>query len=73
MIVAGIKQHAHTHLSQVAHAFDSLRPGLGLPQRGQQDRGQNGYNRNDHQQLNQGEPPAALAPGKKASLVSAAT
>ena len=55
IVVIRIKRPCHHELLVVVYAGDTVRLGLGLGQRRQQHASENRDNRNNHQQLNQGE------------------
>src|SRR6266849_4073809 len=53
-IVLGVHHHPDTHLFEIAEALRSLGLFFGPRQRRQEHRSEDGNNRDDHQQLNQG-------------------
>jgi len=65
MIIAGVRIECYPELSEVVYTRAASGSFLGLRQRWKQQGGQYGDNRNDNQQLNQGECPL-LAQGQNA-------
>ena len=60
-IIVSVHRHRDADLFEITDALGSRRLGLRPRQCGQQHSGENGDNRDDHQQLNQRERPARIA------------
>ena len=57
VVVAGVQLHGQPKLLEVIETTDLLRHALGPASAGKKQRGEDGDNRNDYQQLDQGKPP----------------
>ena len=55
VVVGGPEGKAEAELLRMVHAFDALRATLGAAERGQEQAGENGDDRDDDEQLDEGE------------------
>jgi hypothetical protein len=60
VVIVGIHDQGQSHLVKIVQTLRPLRGRLGFGQRGQQQRRQDGNDRNDNQEFNQREPPGAV-------------
>ena len=65
-----VNQCGHLQLFHIAGAGDSLRPLFGLGQNWQKQAGKNGDNRNDNQQLDQGETASVSTGSRRATWLA---